>query len=376
MRWARIGPVEQKRVVAALRFLLFLWLPVACALVYLRVSHMVTDDWVSELLAFAVFPTLILNLALLPAAMLFTGRWTNLILPLVALLVAQKPMKETFALNLRHVPGEADLRVMSFNVASFSPSRSATRQGDTLAASAIYSWLREIDAPDVLCIQEFYDGSREDFDNAIDSIIEAGGYNYAHMNPDYVTEYGGMFGVATFFKKRPLRSGKVIYDSGPVNKASFHDIEVNGQVVRIINGHLASMSIRWQSHEGTTAWDSFWLNIYDMLPRLREGHYRRMEELECILEYAESSPHPVILCVDLNALPYSEAYQRIRRQMGNAFESVGLGMGITYHHFPFFVRIDNQFYDKGLRPEYFLSHRELKASDHYPIEAGYSVVRQ
>jgi endonuclease/exonuclease/phosphatase family metal-dependent hydrolase len=358
----------------ALRSVLFFMLPLTCVAVYLRVSYMVTDDWQSELLSFAVLPTLLLNMALVPAAMLVKGRSMNLILPLMALLVAQKPMNETFALNFRHESGTPDIRVMSFNVASFNPSRSATRQGDTLVASAIYGWLREIDAPDVLCIQEFYDSSRDDFDSAIDSIIEAGGYAYAYMNPHYVTEYGGVFGVATFLKKRPLRSGRILYDSGPVNKASYHDIEVNGSVVRIINAHLASMSIRWQTHERMTAWDSFKQNMQNMLPRLQEGHDRRMEELECILEYVDSSPYPVILCADLNALPYSESYQRIRRRMGNTFEAVGLGMGITYHHFPFFVRIDNLFYNKTLRPEYFITHKEFRASDHYPIEAGFSLV--
>jgi len=179
----------------------------------------------------------------------------------------------------------------------------------------------------------------------------------------------------SFFKERPIRSGRIPYDNGPVNKGTFHDIRVAGQRVRIINFHLTSMSIRWQEHPGMSLPATLWMNIGNILPRLREGNERRKEELECIFEFIDGSPYPVIVCADLNALPYSETYQRLLLRLNNTFESVGLGMGITYHHFPFYVRIDNQFYGKGLRPEYFVTHKEFRASDHYPIEAGYSVVR-
>lgn len=364
LRWAII----------ALRVLLFALFPAGCIFVYVRVSYMVTEDWFSELLVFAMVPMLLLNLLLAAMALPLRGRAVNLILPLIALLVAQKPMKETFALNFRHEAGMPDIRVMSFNVASFNPSRMATRQGDTLVTAAIYSWLREMDTPDVLCIQEFYHSDREGLDQTLDSMVQAGGYTYYYMNPDFVSEYGGIFGTVSFFKQRPIRSGRIPYSSGPVNKGMFHDIVVEGQRLRILNFHLSSMSIRWQEHPHLSLLESLRLNIGNIFPRLREGNEKRKDELECIFEFIDGSPYPVIACADLNALPYSETYQRLLLRMNNTFEAVGLGMGITYHHFPFYVRIDNQFFSEGLRPEYFLTHREFKFSDHYPIEAGYSVI--
>lgn len=368
------GFPKRKRGLIALRVLLFGLLPVICIYVYVRVSYQVTEDWFSELLVFAMVPMLLLNLLLVALSLPFGGRTVNLILPLIALLVAQKPMKETFALNFRHEARQPDIRVMSFNVASFNPSRMATRQGDTLVTAAIYNWLREMESPDVLCIQEFYHSDRDDFDQTLDSMVQAGGYTYYYMNPDYVSEYGGIFGVVSFFKERPLLSGRIPYFNGPVNKGTFHDISVAGQRVRILNFHLTSMSIRWQEHPDLSFFTNLLKNMDNILPRLREGNEKRKEEVECILEFIDESPYPVVVCADLNALPYSETYQRFLQRLGNTFESVGLGMGITYHHLPFYVRIDNQFYGNGLKPEYFSIHREFRASDHYPIEAGYSVV--
>jgi len=361
----------------ALRVLLFGLLPMACVFVYVRVSYMVTEDWFSELLVFAMMPMLLLNLLLVVLALPFRGRAVNLILPLMAMLVAQKPMKETFALNFKHEgTGVPDIRVMSFNVASFNPSRMATRKGDTLVTAAIYDWLRGMESPDVLCIQEFYHSDRDDLDQTLDSIVAAGGYRYYYMNPDFVSEYGGIFGVVSFFKERPVLSGRIPYFNGPVNKGTFHDIRVAGKRVRILNFHLSSMSIRWQHHPQLSFFGSLRRNIDNFLPRLREGHEKRRVEMECILEFIDESPYPVVVCADLNALPYSETYQRLLLRLNNTFESVGLGMGITFHHFPFYLRIDNQFYGRGLRPEYFITHKEFRASDHYPIEAGYSLSTQ
>lgn len=369
--WSRNKAAIQRALIA-LRLFLFGLIPIGCVAVYIRVSYMYTEDWFAELLAFAIPAALLLNLIVVIVAIPFRGRWANLILPLLALLVAQKPMKETFALNFRHVPQQHDFRVMSYNVASFSPGRMAQRQGDTLTASRVYDWLRNMDSPDVLCIQEFYHSEWDEYDQTLDSMVEAGGYRYYYLNPTYVEEFKGIFGVVTFAKKRPLRSGKIGQGGDPVNKGTYHDFVFNSDTVRIMNLHLTSMSIRWQHHDTLKWWQNLKLNAENIIPRLKDGHLSRREEMDCVLEAVAYSPYPVLVCADLNALPYSETYQSLKRLFTNTFEEIGLGMGITVHRFPFFVRIDNFFYGKRLRPEFFLTHKEFDASDHYPIEAGYS----
>lgn len=339
---------------------------------YARVSYQQSNDWFSELLSFAVPPALAANLLLVGVALLFRGRGINILLPLFALLIAQKPMRETFSLNLRTSPGLPDIRVMSFNVASFNPSRMAERRGDTVTSASIYQWLREMDSPDILCLQEFFHGEWDDYDQTLDSIAAAGGYTYYYLNPHYVDEFKGIFGVATFAKKKAVRSGRVGNGTNPVNKGTYHDFAFGEDTVRIINLHLTSMSIRWQRFEHLSLWGTVRHNVSSILDKLKTGHESRKEEMDCVLESVAYSPYPVIICADLNALPYSETYQKLKERFPNTHEKVGLGMGITYHRFPFYVRIDNQFHDSRLQPRYFRTHREFRASDHYPIEAGYS----
>jgi len=373
-----ITPIRSKqkhRTVAltALRVVVFAIAPIVCIAIYVQVSYSMADNWYSELLAFAMPGVLLVNFTLLIAALLFPHRIAHLIMPLTAMLAAEKPMKETFALNFRHQAETSDLRVMSYNVASFNPGRMADRRGDTLTSTRIFQWLRETDLPDILCIQEFYHGEQDDYDQALDSIVAAGGYTYYYLNPDYVDEYRGIFGVVTFFRKRPIRSGRIPYYNGPVNKGTFHDFMVGNDTVRLLNIHLTSMSIRLEHNDTLSTWDNAMANVRSILPKLKQGHESRREELDCVMEFVMKSPHRVLLCADLNALPYSETYQRLLQHLNNSFEKVGLGMGITYHQFPFYVRIDNMFHSAGLRPQYFTTHKDFKASDHYPIEAGFSI---
>lgn len=356
----------------AVRLTLFGVLPVLLIALYVRVSYLQTTDWFSELLAFIIPPALLVNLISVLLALTFSERRFNLILPLVALLVAQKPMKETFSLNLEDSTERPDFRVMSFNVASFSPSRMAERRGDTITSGRIYKWLREMDSPDILCLQEFFHGEWDDHDQTLDSIAAAGGYTYYYLNPSYVDEFRGIFGVATFSKSKAIRSGRLGNMTNPVNKATYHDFVFGMDTVRVMNIHLTSMSIRWNRFEELPVWDAMRENVSSILTKLKAGHESRREEMDCVLESVAYSPYPVIVCADLNALPYSETYQKLKMKFANAHEKVGTGMGITYHRFPFHVRIDNQFYDAQLRPLFFKTHKEFKASDHFPIEAGYT----
>ncbi|HEX8532431.1 MAG TPA: endonuclease/exonuclease/phosphatase family protein, partial [Cytophagales bacterium] len=89
--------------------------------------------------------------------------------------------------------------------------------------------------------------------------------------------------------------------------------------------------------------------------------------------FVRESPHKVILCGDFNDIPYSYTYQRMRRQLRNAFEDAGSGFGFTLNDDKlFFLRIDNQFYDKALNVHDFQTHRDVTYSDHFPISATYS----
>jgi endonuclease/exonuclease/phosphatase family metal-dependent hydrolase len=62
----------------------------------------------------------------------------------------------------------------------------------------------------------------------------------------------------------------------------------------------------------------------------------------------------------------------LKDDFNNSFEKAGDGFGLTYNG-NLFLRIDNQFASKDIKVRAFKVHKEIKYSDHFPIEGIYSI---
>lgn len=336
------------------------------------VSYFLIDKWWVELLSYLMPMTIGISLLLFIVSLWVRVHWMYVLLPSIALLLCIKPLQETIALNFRKDYGYSDLRVVSFNAAAFNPYRGTEFISNHQLNADFYNWIKQT-SPDVLCIQEFYHNDIDDYDQALDSIVGAGAYKYYYINPVYKEEQNGIMGVITFSKFKAYQSGELKYSENPLNKGTWHDFIIKNDTVRFFNFQLRSMSIRIQSIDSLSFFSSFIYNVKDMYQKLRFGYHSRREELKTLEEIILSSPYKTIICADINALPYSITYQKINKRFYNSFEKGGTGLGFTYHYFPWFIRIDNQFYDKEIRLDYFKTHTDFKVSDHHPIEAGYSL---
>lgn len=356
---------------ATFRTLLFVVLPALLAITTLLVRVALSGSWWIELLSFSMPVVLIATLLVLIAWLVLRPGIRWLWLPLLALLLALKPLGATFAFNLPGTEGSHQFRVMSFNAALFNPYRPSTLQSDQGSFRSFNSYLASRPAPDILCIQEFYHGSSSVDELTADSILSLGQYSYFYTNPVYNSDYDGLIGVITFSKHPIVASGKLDLGDPRFHNAHWNDIAIDGDTVRVFNLQLRSMSIRWHPLSAFSVFSDLGYNAINIYRKLHKGHFIRIIEMDRIAEALEASPYPAIICADLNALPYSQTYQRMREKHLNAFEEKGSGFGFTYRHFPWFIRIDNQFYDPALRLEYFLTRTEISVSDHFPIEAGY-----
>lgn len=365
-----IGRNPPSRPRRLLHPLLFGLIPGGLLSICLVVSHWVPGTWWVELLGLAMPLVLVSVLVVLVAALMMRPPLGYRILPLLAFVAAIKPMREAFALRLPKARGASDLTVMSFNSALFNPYRPSTLESDPGLYDSFYAYLCGDPAPDVLCIQEFYHSNFND-ELTVDSILHLGGYGHFFTNPQYDEDYGGLVGVMTFSKYPAVASGRVDLGQADVHNAHWNDFVIGTDTVRIFNIQLRSMSIRWTSHENVSPLRSLRMNLVNFHDRLLYGYRARKKEMASIEAHLAASPHPVIICADLNALPWSDTYQRLKRNYHNAFEHAGAGFGHTYHHFPWFIRIDHQFYDRRIGIRYFRTLDEIDISDHYPIEAGY-----
>lgn len=311
-------------------------------------------------------------LILLLAAIFKMKFWYWLPVGLLCLL-SIKPLKETVALNFNNKNTTADFSVMSFNAAHFNPYRFVTYESDTSKYATFNEYLRSNESADILCIQEFFYSSKSQFDNTLDSIVENGNFNFYYTNPYYHPQLNGLFGVITFSKFPAIDAGKLKFNNNNFVNGHWIDFLIHNDTIRVVNFQLESMSIRLQKFEDANFFSNIYLNLVDIYERLLNGYEARKKEMEIISVFLETSPHKVIICADINALPYSDTYQVLKRNFYNSFEKAGWGFGFTYHHFPWFIRIDNQFYDKSIQANYHHTIKNIEVSDHYPIKAGYSL---
>jgi endonuclease/exonuclease/phosphatase family metal-dependent hydrolase len=347
-----------------------LFISIASLAIMVSACYLYNGWWGIEILSFLIPPIIVLNLFLI--FWFFRKKSFLALFPASVLILSIKPIDESFALNFKKDDGTADFRVMSYNVGLFNPERFVTQESDLGRNLEKYEWLRNQKEPDILCLQEFYHSDVKFGEEALDSIAKAGNYNYYYLNPFYDKDHEGFFGVITFSKFKAIQSGELKYGTNYMNKGTWNDFIIKNDTVRILNFHLQSMSIRLNYESDKSLFKNIASNASDVYLKLKDGFAKRKEELNNIEKFIESSPYKIIICADLNALPYSYTYQKLKGRFNNAFEDAGTGFGFTYHHFPWFIRIDNQFYDKNLKIHYFKTHSKMKISDHYPIEAGYS----
>ncbi len=282
-------------------------------------------------------------------------------------------VKENFDTN------KNNLSVLSYNVREFDVYQQKDKKY-TVTKNTI-NWIKQ-DTSDIKCIQDFYNSESAKTFNTRErlSANDTDNSYYFHVRYTSANHNKGQFGIAIFSKYPFINKGEVTFKVQTDNGAIFVDIvkpnlkNNKKDTIRIYNVHLESMSINQNELRPIDQPEqTFWYAGR----RLKKGFSMRAQQVKTIVNHIKESPYPVILCGDLNDLPYSYTYFKLRRNLSNAFESKGLGTEFTFNGKLFFLRIDNQFYDSDkLDCVYFNTYREILFSDHYPLRAVYEIERE
>lgn len=281
---------------------------------------------------------------------------------------------------LRHSP--KDVLLLSANVRVFNVY-AELREPDNASSIGFIRWLAESPA-DVLCLQEFYhepqspgeDG--ELFRTAYH--LGAGSGRYAFVSKSLTNAIGAEFGLAIFSRFPLVRRGTIAFGRLTQNHAMWADLArpaVAGRradTIRVFNLHLQSMSMdeddivaATQSRTGLRQ------KAPNLLRRFRKGAVARAAQVDTVLAHVARSPYPVLLAGDLNDLPYSYPYTQLAAHLQNAWASTGLGIGATYNGRLPGLRIDQQFASPHWQVLGCRVHREIRWSDHFPLEGLYSM---
>ncbi|GAB4379971.1 MAG: endonuclease/exonuclease/phosphatase family protein [Salibacteraceae bacterium] len=293
---------------------------------------------------------------------------------LLLMLAAMPTINAHYASGSEPLPyrGEKSLTVLSFNVRLFDlynwSNNNKTRD-------RILAFIDSVNA-DVICLQEHFNSSSTSYFNTLDTLLKVLPEHEAHEEFTSIM-HGGLnkFGIATLSRYPIVNKGKIPFDSAGNNSAIYTDILFEGQVVRIINAHLASVHITEiqpvlepnmeQIHripaEGKAG---------KFINRLKAGFRRRELQTRALASFACDSHIPTIIGMDLNDTPGSYSYNLLRQCFEDAFLSGPRGLGATYQSIIPWLRIDYIFYNDFLKPVEFKTIN-ASLSDHRPIFARF-----
>jgi endonuclease/exonuclease/phosphatase family metal-dependent hydrolase len=309
---------------------------------------------------------------------LFAKKFQFMLIPILAFAMSWKVLSVAIGGNFfQHQDFKKDstrFSIMTYNVRLLDLYKWSGKQE---TRSLMLEFFKQKN-PTILCLQEFYTGNDSVGLNNIKAIKDGCHYEYyADCNVN--------------INKRG-KWGNIVFSHAPILKNTNHDVDVVGNnmlqettlllhhdTINLFNIHLKSNKFskdessllskkQIPSFDEKTIEDS--KSIYK---KLEYSTINRGLEADLVSNIIENSSHPSIVCGDLNDVPSSYVYFKMRNKMQDAFLDKSYGLGATYNGtFPV-LRIDYIFYSNTFHL-YGYENIEKDFSDHFPLMANFRVL--
>ncbi|MDQ6481590.1 endonuclease/exonuclease/phosphatase family protein [Dyadobacter sp. LHD-138] len=357
----------------------FFWLLFKCfgaysLLVYALTYWVPTPHWVAGFLMMSLPVTVLVSLFFF-VFWIFIDPKKSLV-PLFLICLGSIFMSRTYQFGSDKRSAEKSgktFSLLNYNVYGFWITPSHTKKDD-VKTNEMKQWLVDQNA-DILCMPEF---NNEEYKRAFQTTeyLKKAGYKYHNFLKNKTMKEGASYQTLAIFSKFPIISHRE-KPTEQQNGLMYADVLIGKDTVRIIAVHLYSMSLRLSTLVRQKEMAGIKRETKGTFARMKNGFTSRILEVQLLEEWIKESPYPVIVCGDFNETPYSYFYGKTRQLLNNAFEDKGEGFGFTYNKIPWFIRIDNQFYnDKKLTLYDFKTWNNIKYSDHNPSIGTYSVKRE
>jgi len=250
----------------------------------------------------------------------------------------------------------SEIKVLTYNIGSLSgyPSGKAEKKSNMEANFEAFG--KGIEPPDVFCVQEGRGG------NFIELIKNTFNYQYHYKEKNTL-----------IFSKFPIQDKGALGFKNTTNSCVWADLKTPNGTVRVYSAHLQSNKLGQTADKIATKGKindkETWSDIRFVLRRYKNAVTIRADQAQKVASHISKSPHPVILCGDLNDPPVSYVYKLLTKNLQDSFCEKGSGFGSTFAGNLPFLRIDYVLPGRQFRV---MRHKVLpiKLSDHYPVQVS------
>ena len=258
------------------------------------------------------------------------------------------------------------VRMMTYNVHQF---KKYGENNDVSTKDQIIKVIEDQN-PDIICFQEFFTRRKGEFD-LVDSIKKRLNLKHYYFVPTNGNDYEE-FGLAIFSRYPIKNKGKVSFGEFAGNGSIYVDLSVEGQVFRVYNVHLQSISFQKEDYDYigkvATKIEPEYKSSRRIASMLKAAFQRRSEQVNMMKSEMQQCKLPFIIAGDFNDTPASYCVTQVTNSLKNTFKEKGKGFGKTYNGaFPNF-QID---YIATTKDFDVINHHisQDKLSDHFPIRS-------
>ena len=216
---------------------------------------------------------------------------------------------------------------------------------------------------DIICIQEFActNSLTDKFSLAA---IRLSLYKYPYTHIEFLSSNKNMKkGIATFSKYPIIKKEQIDFNSKNHSAINSY-IKIGRDTLQVLNCYLESNRLTTKDKD-ITKWEKENDPIKNIYNKLSKAANERRKQADMVVS-KKNENLPSIVCGDMNDVPSSYVYRRLRGDYKDAFLSLGKGLGNTFHEGIYNFRIDYIFFNTFVDGHLF-SVDKINKSDHYPI---------
>lgn len=321
--------------------------------------------WFIAVLGLAFPFLLVMVFICLIVSAIIRSKW--FFLSLAALLISWQQLSVLFKIRFpkefNEQKKEASLRVLSWNVSRWTESENSMKEKQGNSFRRLMMDAIQNENADVLCLQEFFECYAPDFFPDNIRPLEKMGYKYHFFSPASKIVNDLFQTGLVIFSKYPIVDSAYFKTVGGGHSEGFSyaDIKFQNKKIRFFNTHLESIGMNRQDYGDVGRTET----VRSIFGKIKRSYYLRSRQASQLRQEMDRSPHPVIFCGDVDDVPNSYTYFKIKGGLQDAFLKKGSGLGRTFQFVSPTLRIDYMMAGKQFKIEQF-TKLNYKYSDHYP----------